>query len=176
MAAIVTVAPAKEAAKAAKPAPKEQPRRVKFNIGNRYLVQDVIGEGAYGVVASATHKETGVRVAIKKIAPFEHSSAFASLASLTHTVFCLRTLRELKLLRYFQENAVSENIISCVDIIKPKSLDSFTEVYVIQELMETDMHRVIRTQDLSEDHCQYFIYQAGAGCENIAHLRRRCAP
>ena len=30
---------------------------------------------------------------------------------------------------------------------------------VIQELMETDMHRVIRTQDLSDDHAQYFIYQ-----------------
>ena len=25
---------------------------------------------------------------------------------------------------------------------------------VIQELMETDMHRVIRTQDLSDDHAQ----------------------
>lgn len=25
--------------------------------------------------------------------------------------------------------------------------------------METDMHRVIRTQDLSDDHAQYFIYQ-----------------
>lgn len=29
----------------------------------------------------------------------------------------------------------------------------------VQELMETDMHRVIRTQELSDDHCQYFIYQ-----------------
>lgn len=27
--------------------------------------------------------------------------------------------------------------------------------------METDMHRVIRTQELSDDHCQYFIYQVG---------------
>src|SRR3954471_7831426 len=25
--------------------------------------------------------------------------------------------------------------------------------------METDMHRVIRTQELSDDHCQYFLYQ-----------------
>lgn len=25
--------------------------------------------------------------------------------------------------------------------------------------METDLHRVIRTQNLSDDHCQYFIYQ-----------------
>lgn len=26
--------------------------------------------------------------------------------------------------------------------------------------METDLHRVIRSQELSDDHCQYFIYQA----------------
>jgi mitogen-activated protein kinase 1/3 len=32
-------------------------------------------------------------------------------------------------------------------------------VYLVQELMETDLHRVIRTQDLSDDHCQYFLYQ-----------------
>jgi len=37
----------------------------------------------------------------------------------------------------------------CFDIVR----------YLIQELMETDMHRVIRTQELSDDHCQYFIYQ-----------------
>lgn len=30
--------------------------------------------------------------------------------------------------------------------------------------METDMHRVIRTQELSDDHCQYFIYQVGGIC------------
>lgn len=70
-------------------------------------------------------------------------------------MFCLRTLREMKLLRYFNH----ENIISILDIQKPRSYEHFTEVYLIQELMETDMHRVIRTQDLSDDHCQYFIYQ-----------------
>lgn len=37
--------------------------------------------------------------------------------------------------------------------------DSLCTWTVIQELMETDMHRVIRTQDLSDDHAQYFIYQ-----------------
>jgi mitogen-activated protein kinase 1/3 len=72
-------------------------------------------------------------------------------------------------------------IISILDIIKPPSFEAFKEVYrayskswycsispiawpiclsvVIQELMETDMHRVIRTQDLSDDHAQYFVYQ-----------------
>ncbi|KAN0065438.1 mitogen activated protein kinase [Thecaphora frezii] len=132
------------------PAAESQTRSkpvISFNVGSRYKVCDVIGEGAYGVVCSAIHRSTGQKVAIKKIQPFEHQ------------MFALRTLRELKLLRYFQECEVSENIISILDIIKPSSYDDFQEVYLIQELMETDLHRVIRTQHLSDDHCQYFTYQ-----------------
>ncbi|KAJ6061545.1 uncharacterized protein N7446_005665 [Penicillium canescens] len=118
-------------------------RKISFNVSDQYEIQDVIGEGAYGVVCSAIHKPSGQKVAIKKITPFDHS------------MFCLRTLREMKLLRYFNH----ENIISILDIQRPRNYEGFNEVYLIQELMETDMHRVIRTQDLSDDHCQYFIYQ-----------------
>ncbi|KAH8169022.1 protein kinase domain-containing protein [Sarocladium implicatum] len=118
-------------------------RKISFNVSEQYDIQDVVGEGAYGVVCSAIHKPSSQKVAIKKITPFDHS------------MFCLRTLREMKLLRYFNH----ENIISILDIQKPRGYESFNEVYLIQELMETDMHRVIRTQDLSDDHCQYFIYQ-----------------
>jgi len=123
------------------------PRKVRFNVGTSYVVQDVVGEGAYGIVCSAVHRPTGRKVAIKKITPFDHS------------MFALRTLREMKLLKFLSEAGVCENIISILDIIKPSSLESFKEVYLIQELMETDMHRVIRTQDLSDDHAQYFVYQ-----------------
>lgn len=114
-----------------------------FNVGEHYQVTEVIGEGAYGVVVSATHLPSQRVVAIKKISPFDHS------------MFCLRTLREIKLLRHFQH----ENIISILDLLRPSSLEDFKEVYLVQERMETDMHRVIRTQELSDDHCQYFIYQ-----------------
>ena len=93
--------------------------------------------------SSALHVPSQRKVAIKRITPFDHS------------MFCLRTLREIKLLRHFHH----ENIISILDILRPPSLDDFKEVYLVQELMETDLHRVIRTQQLSDDHCQYFIYQ-----------------
>jgi hypothetical protein len=33
-------------------------------------------------------------------------------------------------------------------------------VYIVYELMDTDLHQIIRSsQPLSDDHCQYFIYQ-----------------
>lgn len=66
--------------------------------------------------SSALHKPSGQKVAIKKITPFDHS------------MFCLRTLREMKLLRYFNH----ENIISILDIQKPRNFESFSEVYLIQ--------------------------------------------
>jgi mitogen-activated protein kinase 1/3 len=136
------------------------PRVGNFAIGRHYQLLDVIGEGAYGIVwysdsllfpsvlnsplsSSAVHLPSQRKVAIKRITPFDHS------------MFCLRTLREIKLLRHFNH----ENIIAILDILQPTNLDDFKEVYLVQELMETDLHRVIRTQTLSDDHCQYFIYQ-----------------
>ncbi|KAG7694942.1 hypothetical protein KL930_001265 [Ogataea haglerorum] len=117
--------------------------QITFNVSDYYEIKDIVGEGAYGIVCSAIYKPSQQKVAIKKIQPFDR------------TMFCLRTLRELKLLKHFNH----ENIIGILDIQIPYDFDSFNEVYLIQELMETDLHRVIRTQTLSDNHCQYFIYQ-----------------
>jgi len=65
--------------------------------GDDYKLLHSLGEGAYGTVVAALHKPSGRQVAIKKVLPFEH------------TLFCLRTLRELKLLRFFSETCVNEN-------------------------------------------------------------------
>ncbi|KAH3680378.1 hypothetical protein WICPIJ_008294 [Wickerhamomyces pijperi] len=119
-------------------------RKISFNVSNHYQIQEIIGEGAYGIVCSAVHLPSSTKVAIEKILPFEKP------------IFCLRTLRELKLLKHFNNH---ENIISILDIQKPPTYEQFNEVYLIQELMETDLHRVIKSQKLSDDHCQYFIYQ-----------------
>ncbi|PAV22002.1 CMGC MAPK kinase [Pyrrhoderma noxium] len=120
---------------------------VRFQVGADYRILHILGEGAYGTVAAALHEPTGTQVAIKKILPFDH------------TLFCLRTLRELKLLKFFSQTAPNDNIISILDIIKPPSLDDFKEVYFVQEFMQADLHQIIRSQQLSNDHCEYFIYQ-----------------
>ena len=79
---------------------------------------DKSGIGQHMLISrsSALHKPSGQKVAIKKITPFDHS------------MFCLRTLREMKLLRYFSH----ENIISILDIQKPRNYETFSEVYLIQ--------------------------------------------
>ncbi|EEB07814.1 CMGC/MAPK/ERK protein kinase Spk1 [Schizosaccharomyces japonicus yFS275] len=122
---------------------RQRSEKFVFHLSPDYEVISIIGQGAYGVVCAAIHKKTRTKVAIKKVCPFGHP------------VFCLRTLREIKLLKYFQH----ENIISILDILPPPSYQAFQEVYIVQELMETDLHRVIRSQPLSDDHCQYFLYQ-----------------
>ena len=67
-----------------------------------------------------------------------------------------RILREIKLLQHLQH----ENVMGIIDILKPRSFESFEDVYIVSDLMETDLHRIIYSrQDLTDDHVQYFIYQ-----------------
>ena len=124
-------------------------------------MRKVLGRGAYGVVASALDTWTGGLVAIKKIA---HAFANATDAR--------RTLREVKLLRHLRH----ENVVNLLDVLRPAGgLAAFSEVYLVYELMDTDLHQIIRSpQPLTEEHCAYFMFQArelgAAGC---ARLTRR---
>lgn len=44
--------------------------------------------------------------------------------------------------------------------MKPEARTNYIDIYIITDLMETDLHRVIYSrQELSEDHIQYFVYQ-----------------
>ena len=53
-----------------------------------------------------------------------------------------------------------DNIIAVCDIMRPASKESFNDVYIVYELMDTDLHQIIRSsQPLTDDHFQYFIYQ-----------------
>lgn len=113
-----------------------------------------VGTGAYGVVISADDKSTNTQVAIKKI-----SRAFED------PVDAKRILREIKLMKMFAH----ENVIRVLDIVPPPpTCEEFEDIYIVQDLMETDLHRIIYSkQPLSIDHIQYFVYQILRGLKYI---------
>lgn len=74
------------------------------------------------------------QVAIKKI-----PSAFDDV------VDAKRIVREVRLLRRLNHM----NIIKIVDILPPPSLAEFNDVYIVSELMDTDLHRVIYSSQVS---------------------------
>lgn len=129
-----------------------QRRKVTFNVSRSYKLEKIIGEGAYGTVASAIHQPTGSLVAIKKINPFDKQ------------LVCIRTIRELQLLQFFNGH---ENIIGLRDVQRPSSFDAFSEVYIIQDYMPSDLHRLIYTEPLLNRHFQYFTYQILRGLKAI---------
>jgi mitogen-activated protein kinase 1/3 len=113
-----------------------------FEVGPRYTDLKYIGEGAYGMVVSGNDKLTCKRVAIKKISPFEHQC------------FCQRTLREIKILARFKH----ENIINIQDIVHSNVFEQMKDIYIVQELMECDMSKLIKYQKLSKlDELKEFI-------------------
>jgi len=125
-----------------------------FEVDAKYTPIKPIGKGAYGVVCSAKDVDANEKVAIKKI-----GNAFEN------AVDAKRTLREIKLLRHL----LHENIIQIKDIMKPQGPpNDFNDVYIVYELMDTDLHQIIRSsQPLSDDHCQYFVYQLLRGLKFI---------
>ncbi|KAJ7965092.1 Mitogen-activated protein kinase [Quillaja saponaria] len=116
-----------------------------YGDANRYKIQEVIGKGSYGVVCSAIDTHTGEKVAIKKIHDiFEHISDAA------------RILREIKLLRLLRH----PDIVEIKHIMLPPTIRDFKDIYVVFELMESDLHQVIKANDdLTKEHYQFFLYQ-----------------
>ncbi|XP_028759907.1 mitogen-activated protein kinase 15 isoform X2 [Neltuma alba] len=124
-----------------------------YGEGSRYRIEEVIGKGSYGVVCSAYDTHTGEKVAIKKINDiFEHVSD------------ATRILREIKLLRLLRH----PDIVEIKHILLPPSRREFKDIYVVFELMESDLHQVIKANDdLTPEHYQFFLYQLLRGLKYI---------
>lgn len=125
----------------------------KFEVTKQYTVLEPVGQGAYGIVCAAQDERTNEHIAIKKI-----ENAFE------HITFTKRTLRELRILRHLQH----ENLIDVRSIFLPGSKDDFEDIYVVSELMETDLASILKSsQPLSDDHCQFFLYQILRGIKYV---------
>ena len=106
----------------------------RFEVPECLEIIDPVGSGAYGVVVAAKDKGDDGKedslIAIKKMEKvFEHK------------IFAQRTLRELKIMRLLNH----DNVLGLKNILDPGSLDNFKELYVMSELMETDLAQIIKS-------------------------------
>ena len=119
--------------------------KIKFTIDEKYEFIKQIGLGSFSAVCSCYDRKDNRNVAIKKV-----TNAFDDLEDARHI------LREIKILSFFDH----DNIVTLLDVPKPDNKETYNDVYVITDLMETDLHRVIYSrQELTDEHIQYFIYQ-----------------
>ena len=78
----------------------------------------------------------------------ESSSMFLKLLLHLQLSFCLKCLK----VPYLSQ------IIAIKDIIRPPKKETFNDVYIVYELMDTDLHQIIRSnQSLTDDHCRVGI-------------------
>lgn len=117
-----------------------------FEVDVRYTDLVFIASGAYGNVVSAQDNVSNRKVAIKKV-----KDVFRNLTD------AKRILRELKLLRHLGGH---ENIIWILDVMVSPNARDFKDLYIVTDLMETDLGRIIdSSQTLSDAHIKYFMYQ-----------------
>ncbi|KAL0854009.1 hypothetical protein Bca101_059161 [Brassica carinata] len=96
-------------------------------------------------MCAAVDMHTGEKVAIKKI-----NNVFAHISD------AVRVLSEVKLLRHLRH----PDIVEIKSIMLPASKREFRDIYVVFELMESDLHQVIKANDdLTKEHHQFFLYQ-----------------
>ena len=90
---------------------------------NKYEVQGVVGEGAYGVVLKCRNKDTGTIVAIKKFKESEDDEVVRKT-----------TLREVKILRMLRQ----PNIVSLREAFRRKG-----KLYLVFEYVEKNLLEVL---------------------------------
>jgi serine/threonine protein kinase len=125
----------------------------KFEVPKKYQVTKAVGYGAYGFVCAAMNAENGQKYAIKKC-----QNVFNEIED------GKRILREIKLLTFMKH----ENLLTIADLLPPREKSKFEDVYIVGDLMDTDLNNVLRSrQKLTDEHYQYFIYQVLRGLKYI---------
>lgn len=75
------------------------------------------------------------------------------------SVLAKRTYRELKLLKHLKH----ENLITLDDIF----ISPLEDIYFVNELQGTDLHRLLSSRPLEKQFIQYFTYQILRGLKYI---------
>lgn len=115
-------------------------------LADRYRLMNVLGEGAYGVVASAHDVRTGEDVAVKRIRSVLETYPMAT-----------RILREIKFNRLLRGH---ENLVQLRDMLVPANKATFNDTFLVLELMPCDLARVIAsTAELTPANVKFLMFQ-----------------
>ncbi|KAG6610302.1 CMGC/MAPK protein kinase [Phytophthora cinnamomi] len=143
------------------PTPSPVPRAAPLNlrnfanweVGSRYTLVRLLGKGSYGQVAEAFDTERQKKVAIKKI-----------INVFDQEIDCKRLYREIYILRRLSH----PQVINLIDVIPPENYDTFTDLYLVFDFVDTDLHKLIMSpQYLTIRHIQVFLYQLLCGLKYI---------
>ena len=133
---------------------KANNEKIENHIKARYEIIRKIGEGAYGIVYDAVDKVTHQHVALKKIFGAFRNSTDAQ-----------RTFREISFLKQMQGNP---RIVELLAVYR--SVNNL-DLYVVFEIMESDVNSVIRANILMDVHKRYIVWQLLCGLKYL-HSRK----
>ncbi|XP_066500041.1 mitogen-activated protein kinase 4 [Hoplias malabaricus] len=130
--------------------------RYGFDLGSHFQELRPLGTGVSGLVLSALDRRSGQRVAVKKL-------VLRDAVSLKHA------LREVKITRRLQH----ENVVRVFEVLGPygrplpRDLTQLTALYIVQELMETDLGHILEQGSLPTEHATLLFYQLLRGLKFI---------
>jgi len=133
----------------------------KFRVDKRYTFVKSLGTGAYGVVCSAMDSVREGPVAIKYI-----PDVFSNLSD------ARRILREVRV----TQRLTHVNLIHVMDLDTEAPYHEYKDVYMITELMDTDLRRIIdKEKGLLSEQTKYITYQMLRALQYLhsAHIYHR---
>lgn len=82
--------------------------------------------------------------------------AIKKLSKIEDAVDAKRVLREILIMKHLEH----ENVLGLIDVVYvPHPTEVLGDIYLVTELLETDLNRVIKSkQKLTDEHIQYFVY------------------
>ena len=111
------------------------------HVEKRYEILSKLGKGAYGIVWRAVDRKTKQGVALKKVFDAFQNQSDAQ-----------RTYREVMFLYRLDHS----NIIKLLNVMRA---DNKMDLYLVFEIMETDLYATIRANILQDVHKQFITYQ-----------------
>ncbi|CAG7991882.1 unnamed protein product [Penicillium olsonii] len=127
---------------------KLEPTYDEWPVPELYTEWNPLGLGVSGLVCSAKDRIGQRTVAVKKLAnPFQTEAVARHM------------FREIKLLRQLRH----ENIINLTDIFISPSED----IYLVTELMATDLNTILKAKKVEDQFAQYFMYQIMRGLKYL---------